>query len=468
MHRTDPEYIDAVRYLMDRINYERTSEVPYDQQSYRLARMAYLLDLLGRPQDAAPVIHIAGTKGKGSVAWLVSETFRRAGLRTGLYTSPHLEHIEERFVVQGEPIPPSLWLEALPQLREGAERCSRSELGAPTFFEMTTALAWLVFRALRTEVNVIEVGLGGRLDSTNICNPALCVITSISYDHQQQLGHSLSLIASEKGGIIKPGVPVIHGARSPEARDVIRSIARQRGSPLWELGRDFEGRVQPCRLNVSAPDTSATSLFQFRSSPPVPPLPTWESGMRLRMLGAHQADNAALAVAAWLQWNASGGRLPVTALADSLAQTQVPARIETVALQPYTLIDAAHNEASIQALLDTLDESFEAARRTIIFACSKDKKVSEMLRMIVDRADRVIVTQYRSNPRYVAVEKLEQIARDLAHESPRRIDLFSAPDVSVALDFARRDFRSGDLVCVTGSFFIASEAKGAIRSQSLG
>ncbi len=461
MRRTDPEYIDAVRYLLDRINYERTVEVPYDQQSYRLARMTYLLDLLGQPQDSAPVIHIAGTKGKGSVAWLVAETLRRSGLRIGLYTSPHLEHLEERFVVQGVPVTPAQMVHVFPKLRDAAERCTASEHGPPTFFEMTTALAWMLFQESRTDANVIEVGLGGRLDSTNVCSPTLCIITSISYDHQQQLGNTLDLIAGEKAGIIKPGVPVIHGARAPEARDVIRSVARSKGCSLWELDRDFRGSLRPQRIDPTHPERTRSPNFTFQSIPPMDPVEL--ATMSLRMLGEHQADNGALAVAAWLQLRSQGWALPQSALEHALAETQVPARIEVVAWQPLTIIDAAHNEASIAALLETLETSFDADRRTIVFACSKDKKVAEMLRLLVGFADRLILTQYQSNPRYVPVERLERLAREAMQNSLRRIDLFSAPEVGLALDFARRDRQPRDLVCVTGSFFIAAEAKGAMR-----
>jgi len=452
----------AVHYLMDRVNYEKTIDVPYDQQSYRLARMTHLLDLVGRPQNAAPVIHIAGTKGKGSVAWLISETLRRSGLRTGLYTSPHLEYLEERFVIDGQAIAPEHLVAALPRLRHAADRCTKSDHGPPTFFEMTTALAWILFQQAKTDVNVIEVGLGGRLDSTNVCTPVLCIITSISYDHQQQLGHSLELIAGEKAGIIKPGIAVIHGARTPEARDVIRSVANHQGCSLWELGRDFEGQRQTQRTD---PNTrlSPHSIFTFQLRNPLPPqkLPP----MRLKMLGAHQADNASLATAAWYQLNTQGWRLPCSALSDALAETQVPARIELVASAPLTIIDAAHNEASIAALIETLDRSFDADRRTIIFACSKDKKVAEMLRRIIGYFDRLIVTQYRSNLRFVPVERLEELSRQEMNAGFRRIELFSSPDVATAIDFARRDSLAREILCVTGSFFLAAEAKRAMRER---
>jgi dihydrofolate synthase/folylpolyglutamate synthase len=184
------------------------------------------------------------------------------------------------------------------------------------------------------------------------------------------------------------------------------------------------------------------------------------------MLGAHQADNASLAVAAYLRLKAAGWKLPDSALADALAETQVPARVEWVAAHPCTIIDAAHNEASIAALLDTLSQSFDADGRTIIFACSKDKKVAEMLRLIVGFADRLIVTQYRSNPRFVPVERLEYLAREEMAQQLRRIDLFSAPDVAMAIEYARREPRPKDLLCVTGSFFTAAEAKSAMRERA--
>jgi dihydrofolate synthase/folylpolyglutamate synthase len=468
MHRTDPKYIEAVRYLLDRINYEKSIDVPYTHQSYRLARMAHLLDLLDNPQEAAPVIHIAGTKGKGSVAWLVSETLRHSGLRTGLYTSPHLEFLEERFVLQGASVEPEQWMAVMPMLRRAAEQCAGSEHGSPTFFELTTALAWTLFREAKTDVNVIEVGLGGRLDSTNVCQPALCIITSISYDHQQQLGDTLAKIAGEKAGIIKPRVPVIHGVQANEARDVIRSVALSNQSPLWELGRDFRGKIACTRRQSSISDNEATDMdlsspFTFECREPLPPRP--DTPLRLRMLGSHQADNASLAVAAWLSLTTRGWNLTTDALAKALAETQVPARIECVSTRPWIVIDSAHNEASIEALLNTLDQVFEARSRTIIFACSKDKNVAEMLRRMIPRVDRLILTQYHSNPRFVPVERLEQLAREELEIAPRCIELFSAPDVAMALEFARRDSQENDMICVTGSFFTASEAKQALSND---
>jgi len=461
MERSDPKYAAAARFLLDRINYEKTVDRPYDQQTFRLGRMVFLLDCLENPHLSAPVIHIAGTKGKGSVAWLLAEGLRRSGLTTGLYTSPHLEFLEERFVINGQPISPERWVNNLPRLKHAADRCEKSEHGSPTFFELTTALAWLLFQQASTDVNVIEVGLGGRLDSTNVCAPTLSIITSISFDHQQQLGNTLALIASEKAGIIKHKVPIIHGVRVGEARDVIRRVAETHGSDLWELGVDFDTKITP----NPPPQKSQIEFLRLTDRVPLPSATHYPLGM----LGRHQGDNAALVIAAWQHLTADGWDLTINALEQSLSETQLPARVEIVHRSPTIIIDSAHNEASIHALLDTLHSYFDTDRRTIIFACSKDKKYREMLQEILPKCDRLILTQYHSNPRFVPVERLEELASELKldaqnsnasdSESVRRIEILSAPNIDEAIRFARHDTIENELICITGSFFIASEAR---------
>lgn len=461
MERSDPKYAAAARFLLDRINYEKTVDRPYDQQTFRLGRMVFLLECLGNPHLNAPVIHIAGTKGKGSVAWLLAEGLRRSGLATGLYTSPHLEFLEERFVINGQPVSPESWVKNLPRLRKAAEDCEQSEHGSPTFFELTTALAWILFQQAGTDVNVIEVGLGGRLDSTNVCAPALSIITSISFDHQQQLGNTLAKIAAEKAGIIKDDVPVIHGVRADEARDVIRRVAESHRSNLWELGVDFDAKITP----APPPRKSQLKFLRLSDRIPSPAATTYQLGM----LGRHQADNAALVVAAWQRLTADGWNLPNDAIQQSLSETQVPARVEIVQKSPTIIIDSAHNEASIHALLDTLHTYFDVDRRTIIFACSKDKKYREMLQQILPKCDRLILTQYHSNPRFVPVERLESLASELKSDAPRsgalgsnsdsRTEIFSAPNIDEAIRFATHQTNENELICITGSFFIASEAR---------
>jgi dihydrofolate synthase / folylpolyglutamate synthase len=486
MQRTDPEYCRALRFLFDRINYEKTVDRPYHSGEFKLTRMAFLLELLGNPQLAAPVIHVAGTKGKGSVCWLLAEAFRLSSLRTGLFTSPHLVDLEERFVVQGEPVAPGVLCEGIERLRHVESLCAASEHGRPTFFELTTALGWFLFAQAKTDVNVIEVGLGGRLDSTNVCAPELCIITSISYDHQQQLGETLSLIAGEKAGIIKEGCPVISGARALEAAEVIRAVAKSKNAELLELGTDFEcewslqAKLQASGSNAEHNGCNSSVIFSHKLPRGVSKGPV---AFDLRMLGSHQGDNAALAVAAWHKLQAMGWDLSDDALRASLAGTQVPARLEIVSESPLWILDAGHNEASITAMLSALDAYFPDFIKTIVFACSKDKKVQEMLRLIVPKVDRLVLTQFQSNPRFTPVEKLEQLTNEILGTvavanaegvatkcsvvKPAPM-ILSASDLPQAIEFLRHHpFESRgrqEVIVITGSFFIAAEAKAIMSS----
>ena len=478
MQRSDPRYQETLHYLLDRVNFEKSTDRACTKNNFQLARMAYLLELLENPQLAAPVIHVAGTKGKGSVCWLLAEAFRRNGLRTGLFTSPHLVDLEERFAIDSQAIEPGELVEIVDQIRSADRLCSDSEHGQPTFFELTNAIGWLAFRNHKTQVNVIEVGLGGRLDSTNVCSPALCIITSISYDHQLQLGDTLAEIAGEKAGIIKPSIPVICGARTPEASKVIQAQAQLQGSELLQLGRDFDVRWTPdpkslrARLDYTEyeypehPQGKQTSVEQPAS---------FEQPANVKMLGKHQSENAAIAMRAWRKLKQLGWDLQDRAIEESLAQTQVPARLEVLGLDPTWILDSAHNEASIDALVDALESYFPSRPKTILFACAKDKKAPEMLERLVASVDRIVLTQFRSNPRFTPVEKLLEIANSLvskARRANRRVaTILSCEDLPSALELvgqpANHRSQTNDpsmVYVITGSFFIASEAKAYFAS----
>ena len=478
MQRSDPRYQETLHYLLDRVNFEKSTDRACTKNNFQLARMAYLLELLENPQLAAPVIHVAGTKGKGSVCWLLAEAFRRNGLRTGLFTSPHLVDLEERFAIDSQAIEPGELVEIVDQIRSADRLCSDSEHGQPTFFELTNAIGWLAFRNHKTQVNVIEVGLGGRLDSTNVCSPALCIITSISYDHQLQLGDTLAEIAGEKAGIIKPNIPVICGARTPEASKVIQAQAQLQGSELLQLGRDFDVRWTPdpkslrARLNYTEyeypehPQGKQTSVELPAS---------FEQPANVKMLGKHQSENAAIAMRAWRKLRQLGWDLQDRTIEESLAQTQVPARLEVLGLDPTWILDSAHNEASIDALVDALESYFPSRPKTILFACAKDKKAPEMLERLVASVDRIVLTQFRSNPRFTPVEKLLKIANSLvskARRANRRVaTILSCEDLPGALELVGQpaNYRSQTndpsmVYVITGSFFIASEAKAYFAS----
>lgn len=473
------EYQVALDFLYDRINYEKTSDRPYNRQNFRLSRMERLLVELGNPQQSAPVIHVAGSKGKGSVAWLMAESLRRSGYATGLYTSPHIIDLEERFVVNGSSITPEELIQAVRAIGPAAERIASEGHGNSTFFELTTAIAWWIFRHKRVDVSIVEVGLGGRLDSTNVCWPALSIITSISFDHQQQLGETLAEIAFEKAGIIKPGVPVISGAIHPEASAVIQRVAKERGCMLKELNRDFfvdhswsnpDSKQQEVPRSTTHKQPHATAptyqglTFNYR------PTESWISGQQrqglaMKLLGRHQACNASLVLAAIdilveQRWNISEA-----AIEQALAETAIPGRVQTVSIDPLVIVDAAHNEASIAALVATLEEEFPHRPRIAVFSASRDKKYAELLKLILPFFDEVVLTQFQSNPRATPVDLLSSIAEDVANEialkpaderqSHAAIHSFESPQD--AYEFARKRTGKNGLLCVTGSFFLVAE-----------
>ncbi len=454
-------YKAAVDFLYDRINYERATDQPYNQNNFRLSRMERLLVELDNPQQAAPVIHIAGSKGKGSVAWLTEECLRNSGYRTGLYTSPHLLKLEERFVINGRAIDETQLLRAVDAIRPAAMRIENQGHGHATFFELTTAIAWWLFRDQSVDVNVIEVGLGGRLDSTNVCWPALSIITSISYDHQQQLGNTITEIAREKAGIIKPGVPVVSGATHPEAVAVISQVAKERGCKLRQLNVDFSvssSGIERCEARSHAPQVYRR-LLDYR-----PSIDTWPKGsarrdLTLRLIGKHQLSNAAIVLAGLDILREQDWKISEPAIQKALSETQVPARIETVATNPITIVDTAHNEASIAALIDSLDEHFPGKKRVVVFSASRDKKCLEMLKLLMKSFHEIILTQFQINPRAQLAETLKSMAEGLhAAQSDRLTSNYHiVEDPLAALKAAQASASPDDLIVITGSFFLAAE-----------
>ena len=407
-------YDDALALLWERIDYERASGVVYGESEYKLDRMRELLARLGDPQSCAPIVHVAGTKGKGSTAAMTAAVLSAAGYRTGLFSSPHLNRVEERMAIDGQPCPEAEFTELAQRLRpivaemDAQAAQTPGEVG-PTYFELTTALALLHFAAQRVDVMVLEVGMGGRLDSTNVCTSAVSVITSISFDHTRQLGPTLTLIAREKAGIIKPGVPVVSGVLPDEPRRVIEEVSRQQQSQIVQLGRDFDFVYRPPRRLELEPQ-----LGRLDYTSQLPDQPRRElRDLALGLLGRHQAANAAVALAAVEQLTPRGIAVSEDAMRHGLAQVRWPARVEVVRRRPTVVIDASHNLASVAALLETLDESFSPSRRTLVFAGTKEKDTRGMLSLLLPRFERVIFTRYLNNPRHVPAEELLALAQEL-------------------------------------------------------
>jgi len=454
----------ALEFLLGRINYERTSTIPYCSAEFKLDRMRSLLSLLGDPHLALRAVHIAGTKGKGSTASMIAAVLSAAGYSTGLYTSPHLERLEERFLVGGRQCEENRFVRLAAEVQAAVVELDRIASAAgdstarPTFFEITTAMAMLHFAQCNVDAAVLEVGLGGRLDSTNVCCPEVCLITSISFDHTRQLGNTLRAIAGEKAGIIKPGVPAVSGVLADEPRSAIRSAAAEQGAPLLERGCDFDAVPRHGEPRAE----SIGQLFDY-----------WENtaegrwslaDLHLPLLGQHQAANASAAIAALRQLVRRGWSISDDAIRWGLAAARCDARIEVIRRRPNVILDVAHNVASIQAIVEVLREEFPSGRRALLFASSRDKDVPGMLRLLLPEYDHIVLTRFVTNPRAVAVEELHSLAREtLVDARGRQSEIVIEPDPVAAWRHARQLARPEDLICITGSFFLAAELLPHVR-----
>ena len=451
----------ALRFLYDRIDYERARNVPYRKQEFKLERMRELLTRLGSPQRALPIVHVAGTKGKGSTAALIGSVLSAAALRAGVFTSPHLDRIEERIAIDGRPCSAAELVALVDNLRPAVAAMDQAaaagdpvEIG-PTYFEITTAMALTHFANRKVDAAVLEVGLGGRLDSTNVCQPRVSVITSISFDHTKQLGNTLESIAREKAGIVKPGVPVVSGVLQPSPRRVIRHVCLRQGCRLVELGVDFDFNYRPPRRLDVAP---ALGKLDFR----------YLGGdhrhayrdVSLGLLGRHQAANAAVALATLAELRQAGWQIPEDAVRAGLAEVRWPARVELVARRPAIVIDAAHNPASVDALVEVLAESFSPRRRLLVFATTQEKDARGMLARLLPSFDEVIFTRYLNNPRATPPEELASLGAGL---TGRHYPVCSQP--AAAWAEIRSVATPEDLICVTGSFFIAAEIRAMLNHE---
>jgi dihydrofolate synthase/folylpolyglutamate synthase len=443
----------ALAFWFGRINYEQRTPRPSD---LKLERMQALLARLGNPHDGLRIVHVAGSKGKGSTSAMIASVLRRAGHRTGLFTSPHLDRVEERIQVDDEPISGPELTSLLHEVREAVEALDRdgpAHLGAVTFFEVATAVGFLHFARRRVDAAVVEVGLGGRFDSTNVCRPLLSVITSISFDHTRQLGNRLSQIAREKAGIVKSGRPVLSGARGEEACRVIEAVCRERSVPLRRLGAEVRYRHEPGEITADTLRLPRVQVETDRQSWPA---------LRLGLWGDHQAANAALAVAAVEHLRDEGFRIDGRAVAGGLAGVRWPARLEVLGRRPMVVLDCAHNVASAQALVDTLRASFPAhgpgpaagGKRLLVFAGSSDKDLAGMMRVLEPCFHHIYLTCFADSPRAAAPEQVAALLGGVGGVAwsihPRAAEAWRA---------ARAAAGPADLVCVTGSVFLAGELR---------
>lgn len=456
----------ASQFLLGRINYEWSAVLPYSKRHMKLDRMRQLLTRLGNPDVGLPIVHVAGTKGKGSTSAMIAGVLQEAGYKTGLFSSPHLESIEERFQVNAVPCPGDQLVELVERLRPVVEEMDREAAAGgalgPTYFELVTAIALMHFAEQRVDIAVLEVGLGGRLDSTNVCQSAITVITSISLDHTKQLGATVEAIAGEKAGIIKPGVPLLCGPLEAGPRKVIAEIAQQHGSRMIEAGREFHYTYHPpCKLEKF--DRLGSLDFEGDMGSEDVQL----TDIPLRMLGSHQAANAALAIATVSQLRKQGWRISSDAICQTSSQLTLPGRIELVRRRPAVVLDVAHNVAAVEALVEVLANSFSCSQRVLVLAATRDKDVRGIVRVLVPHFQRVIVTQYQDNPRAVATDKLGKIVRaEIAAQGLGEREVVECTATKEAWRIARQGVRADQLICITGSFFVVAELRSMLRADA--
>jgi len=428
-------YAQALEYLDGLIRAPDQARRPYHE--VKLSRMRALLDRLRAPEAGLRSVLVAGTKGKGSTAVMLAGILRAAGLRVGLTVKPHLVDYRERIQIDGRMIPRAALARLVDAVRPAVEAGRADPWGPPTYVETTVAMALLAFRRARVDLAVIEVGIGGRLDATNTADPVVSVITPVSYDHTELLGHTLTEIAREKAGIVRPGRPVVSAPQLPEAEAVIDAAARSGGSPMVLIGRDVLYDI------VSSSLDGVAARIQGRRG-------TYE--VEIPLLGRHQAVNAATAVAAAEALAGDAQHLP-DAVRAGIAGVRWPARVELVARRPYTIIDVGHNPASMAALCATLQELLGGRRLVVAFGMLATKDYHAVTALLAPLAAAVVTTT-PDNPHALP-------AADLAAEVRRYTTHVEAvDDRRAAVARARRLAGPDDVLVVTGSFYFVGEARG--------
>jgi len=409
-------YLKAREYLNSFINYERQNSYPY-QSSFRLERARRLLQSLGSPQEALRATHIAGTKGKGSTCIFVANVLKEAGFRVGLYTSPHLVDVRERIrVLPEEEIPKKDFSGLIKKIKPQAEKLRQTKLGSLSYYEILTALAFLYFKEKRCDFVVLETGIGGRLDATNLVSSLVCAITPISYEHTEVLGNTLGEIAAEKAAIIKDKSQIVITApQRPSVLAVIRRRAKKIGAELRQVGEDIQ-----------------------------------ITGLKVGLLGRHQIINATVAVGCLRALRCFGVKISPEAIKEGLKNTRWPGRLEIISRRPKIILDAAHNRASASALKEALDKFFKFRKLILVFGVSQDKDVKGILKELAPQAARIILTKANS-PRAMQPEVIKSFIK-----ANGRV-VSSSGNPQQALKVARQSAGQKDLILVCGSLYLLGE-----------
>ena len=433
-------YRSALNYLKTKTNYETMSRVGYNASIFNISRMMRLLGALDNPHKLYKAVHIAGTKGKGSTANMIASMLKKAGYRTGLYTSPHFLDLRERIVFDGEMISENDFAAALARVAEVAEGHEKDK---PTFFDIMTTTAFLYYAEKKADIAVLETGLGGRLDSTNVVKPEACAITSISYDHMAQLGSTLEAIAEEKAGIFKPGTPVISAPQPAGVKRVLRDMAKKVGCPISFVGDDLEFSYRFECSRATGPQTRVCMIT---------PTARFDH-IHVPLLGEHQAYNCAVALGIIDVLQQRGMQIGSQNAIDGLAEVKVQGRMETIRKQPHTIVDAAHNAASIRALMRGIGQNIPYDSMVVIFGCSSDKDIDGMLDQLQIGADKVIFTNLNT-PRSMNPHELLARFQEKSHKMAMVEETLERA-YQTACNCVTRE----DLICITGSVYLVGQAK---------
>ena len=441
-------YEAALAYIEAFIDYERSPDFSRQARLYNLNRISQLLELLGNPHDRLQVIHIAGSKGKGSTAALVASVLTHAGYKTGLFTSPHLITPRERCRIDGDLISKADVAFYIEKLKPAIESVSASEFGRVSFFEIYTALAFSYFADKATDFAVVEVGLGGRLDATNVVTPIATAITPIGLEHTAILGETYTQIASEKAEIIKHECPLALAPQHPEARAVFERVASERKAPIIESKGIVRGNpcvAAPCLIQ-DAEGVPVAQEFDVETDS--------ESYPRLTMplLGHHQFINATTAIAAIECLKQQGYAIPKTSVYAGFERVQWHGRIQRIMSSPIVILDGAHSPDSMKALCGTIRQSFRYDRVTFIVSLMRDKNLIAIGNIISQTADFVITTQILNNPRVMPAEEI----RDRWENICEKMTVCSTPEK--AMTNALTEASPTDLICITGSLYLVGQA----------
>lgn len=432
----ETRYNQALDYLYSFVDYSLKHSSELAKADFNLDRMFALMEALGNPHTKYPVIHVAGTKGKGSVSALCASALKFAGYKVGLYTSPHLLDYVERIQIDGEPISHEQLIDLVDEIKPHVAKIEKL-----TTFEITTALAFLAFAKYDVNVAVFEVGLGGRLDATNVVTPKVSVITSLSYDHMAVLGNTLALIAGEKAGIIKEGVPVVSAPQKDEALDVLLRIADQKRCEFTLVGNDVkfeavDSSLSGQRLRIDdrqrTMDNGQSSIVE----------------LQIPLLGSHQLENATTAYAAL---KASGIPINDEQIQSGFSQVQWRARFEVARLDPPVIFDSAHNQDSFEKLRETLEAYFPGKKVYLIFGASEDKNIPGMFAEMKPKINKIIITR-ADHPRALSVDHIQGLAGQAGVESEALVPVKEA--LRRALELSSKD---GSIVLSAGSMFVTAE-----------